>query len=102
MIKDASIKCIDIRLQMCILNKHISIVGDASCIALVPYDDGGTDPIADQHHVPSCYVDGLVVDAREHMHDVLVLLSFLWCVIQGCLDDGVARRRSSDAAAPLH
>jgi hypothetical protein len=55
--------------------------GDASCIALVPYDDGGTDPIADQHHDPSCYVDGLVVDAREHMHEVLVLLGFLWCFI---------------------
>jgi hypothetical protein len=36
------------------------------------------------------------------MHDVLVLLGFLWWVIQGCLDAGVARRRSSDAAAPLH
>jgi hypothetical protein len=66
--------------------------GDASCIALVPYDDGGTEPISYQHHVPSCYVDDLVVDAREHMHDVLVLLGFLWCVIQGCLDAGVARR----------
>jgi hypothetical protein len=80
--------------------------GDACCIPLVPRDDGGTDPIADQHHVPSCYVDGLVVDASEHMHDVLVLhlLGFLWCWcgIQGCLDAGVASLRSSAAAAPLH
>jgi hypothetical protein len=80
--------------------------GDACCIALVPRDGGGNDPIADQHHVPSCYVDGHVVDASEHMHDVLVLhlLGFLWCWcgIQGYLDAGVARQRSSDATTPLH
>jgi hypothetical protein len=37
MIKDASIKCTDIHLKMCVLNKHISSSGTLFQIALVFY-----------------------------------------------------------------